>query len=79
MNNHAKDNQSENIKVPASLQRRKKEPSKALQLRIPLSWAEELKGLAREYDQDVSTFLREAIEDWLERARKVRGKDCSGI
>jgi hypothetical protein len=58
--------------IPASLQRRTKEPVKMVQLRIPLSWWEELTSLAREYDQDVSTFLREAAEDWLRRARKVR-------
>ncbi len=40
-------------------------------LRIPLSWWEELTALAQEYNQDVSTFLREATEDWLQRARKV--------
>jgi hypothetical protein len=58
--------------IPASLRRGKKEPSKMTQVRIPLSWWEELSSLAREYDQDVSTFIREAIEDWLRRARKVR-------
>lgn len=57
--------------IPASLQRRTKEPFKMVQLRIPLSWSEELTALAREFDQDVSTFLREAIEDWLQRARKI--------
>jgi hypothetical protein len=57
--------------IPASLQRKTKEPTKMIQLRIPLSWAEELTALAREFDQDVSTFLREATEDWLRRARKV--------
>lgn len=57
--------------VPASLQRRTKEPVKLIQLRIPLSWADELSDLAREYNQDVSTFLREATEDWLKRARKA--------
>jgi len=58
--------------IPASLQRRTKEPVKLVQLRIPLSWWEELTALAREFDRDVSTFLREATEDWLQRARKVR-------
>jgi len=58
--------------IPASLQRRTKEPQKMIQLRIPLSWAEELTALSREFDQDVSTFLREATEDWLQRARKIR-------
>ena len=58
--------------IPASLQCKKKEPTKALQLRLPLSWCEELTSLAREFDQDVSTFLREATEDWLKRARKVQ-------
>jgi hypothetical protein len=57
--------------IPASLRRGKKEPSKMVALRIPLSWWEELSALAREFDQDVSTFLREATEDWLRRARKV--------
>lgn len=58
--------------IPASLRRRTKEPTKMVQMRIPLSWWEELSALARDYDQDVSTFLREATEDWLHRARKVR-------
>lgn len=57
--------------IPASLKRKTKEPAKMVALRIPLSWWEELTALAREYDQDVSTFLREATEDWLQRARKV--------
>jgi predicted DNA-binding protein len=61
--------------IPASLRRRKKEPSKMVGLRIPLSWWEELSALAREFDQDVSTFLREATEDWLRRARKVHQTD----
>lgn len=56
----------------ASLQRRVKEPIKLYQLRIPLSWWEELSGLAKEFDQDVSIFLREATEDWLQKARKVQ-------
>ena len=64
--------------IPASLQRKKKEPIKQIQLRIPQSWWEELNSLAREYDQDVSTFLREATEDWLRRARQVRRKDSPG-
>ena len=63
--------------IPASLQRKTKEPTKMIQLRIPLSWAEELTALAREYDQDVSTFLREATEDWLRRASKVRQRKAS--
>ena len=63
--------------MPASLQRRKKEPFKSIQLRIPLSWSEELTDLAREFDQDVSTFLREATEDWLRKARKVRRNEDS--
>jgi hypothetical protein len=58
--------------IPESLQRRKKEPVKSIQLRLPVSWCEELTAFGREYDQDVSTFLREATEDWLRRARKVR-------
>jgi hypothetical protein len=60
------------VDLPASLKRRVKEPTKLVQLRIPLSWWEELSGLAREFDQDVSTFLREATEDWLQKARKVQ-------
>lgn len=67
-----KDNASD---IPASLQRRKKEPLKQIHLQVPLSWSEELTALAQEYDQDVSVFLREAIEDWLKRARKVRQKE----
>lgn len=59
-------------RIPASLQQKKKEPGKMVQFRIPQSWWEELSGLARDFDQDVSTFLREATEDWLQRARKVR-------
>jgi hypothetical protein len=51
--------------IPASLRRKKKEPQKMIQVRVPLSQWEELATLARDYDQDVSTFLREAIEDWL--------------
>jgi hypothetical protein len=65
--------------IPASLQRRNKEPTKSIQLRIPLSWSEELNALAREFDQNVSTFLREATEDWLRRARKVHEKDTPRI
>ena len=64
--------------IPASLQRRKKEPVKSVQLRIPISWWEELSALAQEFDQDVSTFLREATEDWLRRARQVHGQNVSG-
>ncbi len=58
--------------LPASLQRKAKVPSKIVQFNIPLSWWEELSGLAREFDQDVSTFLREATDDWLQRARRAR-------
>jgi hypothetical protein len=58
--------------IPASLRRAKKEPSKMVTLRIPLSQWEELSAFGRDYEQDVSTFIREAIEDWLRRARKVR-------
>ena len=47
----------EAVGIPASLQRRVREPAKLVQLRIPLSWWEELSGLAKEFDQDVSTFL----------------------
>ena len=63
--------------ISASLRRKKKEPSKMVALRIPLSWWEELSALAREFDQDVSTFLREATEDWLRRARKVQQKQTT--
>ena len=58
--------------IPASLRRPKKEPEKAIQVRIAISHWKELTAFARDYDQDVSTFVREAIEDWLRRARKVR-------
>jgi hypothetical protein len=58
--------------IPASLRRGKKEPKKELMVRIVLSQWEELTAFAHDYDQDVSTFVREAIEDWLRRARKVR-------
>ena len=63
--------------IPASLRRPKKEPVRMISIRIPLSAWEELSSLAREYDQDVSTFIREAIEDWLRRARKVRQQDSN--
>ena len=72
MKENANQNLSDALRIPASLQRRKKEPYKVFQLRIPLSWWEELTDLAREYDQEVTTFMREAIEDWLRRARQVR-------
>ena len=65
----------DNDDIPASLRRGKKEPSKMVTIRIPLSWWDELSALAREYDQDVSTFVREATEDWLRRARKVHERD----
>ena len=65
-------NSSEEVGIPASLQRKTKEPAKSVQFRIPLSWWEELPDLGREFNQDVSTFLREATEDWLQRARKIR-------
>jgi hypothetical protein len=58
--------------IPASLRRPKKEPEKAIQVRIAFSQWRELTALAREYDQTVSAFIREAIEDWLRRARKAR-------
>jgi len=61
--------------VPASLRRRSKEPVRMVQFRIPVSWWEELSGLAREFDQDVSTFLREATADWLNRARRAKQQD----
>jgi hypothetical protein len=63
---------NEQSQIPASLQRRAKEPAKSVHFQIPLSWWEELSRLAREFDQDVSIFLREAIEDWLRRARKFQ-------
>lgn len=64
--------------VPLSLQRKSNEPSKLVHFRIPFSWWNELSGLAREFDQDVSAFLREATEDWLRRANKVRRQSASG-
>lgn len=60
------------LEIPASLRGPSREPSRMVQLRIPISWWEELSQLAKDYDQNVSTFLREATEDWLRRARKVR-------
>ena len=63
--------------VPASLRRPNKEPEKPIQVRIAISHWKELTALAREYDQTVSAFIREAIEDWLRRARKAR--NASGI
>jgi biotin-(acetyl-CoA carboxylase) ligase len=60
-----------NEDIPASLRRAKKEPSTMVKFQIPLSWWEELSALAQEFDQNISTFLREATEDWLRRARKV--------
>jgi hypothetical protein len=65
-------NSSGSIYIPNSLQRRSKEPKKQIQFNVPLSWWDELTDLAREFDQDVATFLREATEDWLQKARKVR-------
>ncbi|HWR13533.1 MAG TPA: hypothetical protein VN577_01800 [Terriglobales bacterium] len=58
--------------IPASLRRPKKEPEKQMQVRIPISQWRELTALAHEYDQTVTAFIREAIEDWLRRARKAR-------
>jgi hypothetical protein len=75
--NEESSNTLKNEDVPASLRRRKKEPQKAVQVRIALSQWEELSAFARDYDQDVSTFIREAIEDWLRRARKVHQTDTS--
>jgi hypothetical protein len=63
---------AESITIPSSLQRRTKEPRKQIQFTVPLSWWEELTDLGREFDQDVATFLREATQEWLEKARKVR-------
>jgi hypothetical protein len=59
-------------RVPPSLQRRAMEAPEMVIVEIPLSWWDELFGLAQEFDQEVSTFVREAIEDWLRRARIVR-------
>jgi hypothetical protein len=65
--------------IPASLRRQKKEPQKALMVRIALSHWEELAAFGLDYEQDVSTFVREAIEDWLRRARKARNtQDTEG-
>lgn len=75
MNNDPSNTSDSNI--PASLRRPKKEPAKMIQFRIPLSWWEELNDLAQEFEQDISTFLREATEDWLRRARKVHQSDRS--
>jgi hypothetical protein len=66
------ENGPEALEIPVSLQRRAKEPKTQLYFNVPVSWAEELEELAREFDQNVSTFLREATEDWLQKARKVR-------
>jgi len=62
----------EPFEVPASLRRKSKEPKKQIQFSVPLSWWEELTDLGREFDQDVATFLREATEEWLQKARKIR-------
>lgn len=62
----------ERLDVPASLRQKARGPDKLVTFRLPLSWWNELSDLAREFDQDVSTFLREATEEWLNRARKVR-------
>jgi hypothetical protein len=72
MKENANDNPSESMRIPASLQRKTKEPIRMVTFKIPHSWWEELSALARDYDRDVSTFLREATEDWLVRARQVR-------
>ena len=65
-------NVPEMLDIPATLQRKAKEPKKQIQFNVPLSWWEELTELGREFDQDVAVFLREATQDWLQRARKVR-------
>jgi hypothetical protein len=65
------------VEVPRSLQRKTKEPTKQIQFRLPISWWKELADLGREFDQDVSTFLREATEDWLCKARKIRQQSGS--
>lgn len=72
--------EQEHDDIPASLRRRKTEPQKVLYVRIAQSHWDELEEFAHEYDQDVSTFIREAIEDWLRRARKaprIQDKDAS--
>lgn len=69
---------TENLDIPASLQRKGKEVMKMITFRIPISWWEELVSFGREYEQDVTVFLREATEDWLRRARRVRQVDTSG-
>ncbi len=66
------------IEVPAYLQRMSREPKKSIQFHVPLSWWEELNELSREFDQPVVTFLREATEEWLRKARKVRQQSAAG-
>jgi hypothetical protein len=66
------------VEIPASLQKRSKELKRQIQFNIPLSWWEELTDLSREFDQPVVTFLREATEDWLRKARRVRQQARSG-
>jgi hypothetical protein len=70
-------NGPETLDVPASLQRKSKEPKKQIQFNVPMSWWKELSDLSREFDQDVSIFLREATEDWLRKARKVRQQSAA--
>jgi hypothetical protein len=65
-------NERDALDVPESLKRKAREPKKQIQFNVPLSWWQELNALAREFDQDVSIFLREATQDWLAKARKVR-------
>jgi hypothetical protein len=71
------DNTTNAVEVPASLQKKSREPKKQIQFSVPLSWWEELTDLGREFDQDVATFLREATEEWLRKARKVRQQSAS--
>jgi|GEM_PF-1467402 len=71
-------NAADTFEVPASLKRKSKEPKKQIQFNVPLSWWEELTELSREFDQDVATFLREATEEWLRKARRVRQQAASG-
>jgi hypothetical protein len=71
-------NATDAFEVPASLQKKSKEPKKQIQFSVPVSWWEELTDLGREFDQDVTTFLREATEEWLRKARKVRAQSDSG-
>jgi hypothetical protein len=65
-------NTDDENEIPTSLRRKSQEPMKSVQVRIPMSSWRELSDLGREFDRDVCIFVREAIDDWLRRARKVR-------